>query len=155
MKVVRGGIVIAMLQAWVNELNSGIIIVKGEYVYILGFFNTDRLHFYETIGKDNSCSKSRYKYKKIEFHDIKSGATIVLEEDGKEMGRYQFLSILRDTLNYVDENDEARAMTFEIRKSTYSSHYNFRAKSQSLLFEDILAVSSFLLETYNYKLDIE
>ena len=100
-------------------------------------------------------SKSRYKYKKIEFHDIKSGATIVLEEDGKEMGRYQFLSILRDTLNYVDENDEARTMMFEIRKDTYSSHYNFRAKSQSLLFENILAVSNYLLETYNYKLDIE
>ena len=146
---------IAMLQTWVNELNSGIINVKGKYVYILGFFNTDRLHFYETSGKDNSCSKSRYKYEEIEFHDIKSGATIVLEEDGKEMGRYQFLSILRDTLNYVDENDEARTMTFEIRKSTHSSHYNFRAKSQALLFEDILAVSNYLLETYNYKLDIE
>ena len=94
----------------------------------------------------NWYSMGRYKYENIEFHSIKSGAVFVLQENGKEVARYQFLPILRDTASYINEKRKKTTFTFEIRKDTYSTHYNFKAEKQSLLFGSITEIKKHIFK---------
>ncbi|QUW22479.1 hypothetical protein JSQ81_02510 [Sporosarcina sp. Marseille-Q4063] len=144
-----------MLQARINELNSGIINIVGDTVMTLGFLNADRLYSYETNGIKNWYSMGRYKYENIEFHSIKSGAIFVLQENGQEIARYQFLPILRDTASYLNEKRKKTTLAFEIRKDTYSTHYNFKTEKQSLLFGSIVEITKHMIQTYDYTLNID
>lgn len=145
-----------MLQARINELNSGIINIMGDTVYTLGFFNAHLLHSYETKGMKNWYSIGRYKYEDIEFHSIKSEAVFVLQENGREVARYQFLPILRDKAIYINDKRKKASLTFEIRKSAYSSHYNFKTETQSLLlFESTAEIKKHMFQTYGYALGID
>ena len=144
-----------MLQARINELNSGIINVVGDAVHTLGFMNADRLHSYETMGLKNWYSVGRYQYENIDFHSTKSEAVFVLQENGQEVARYQFLPILRDTVSYINVKRKKATLTFEIRKNTYSSHYNFKTETQSLLFGSIAEIKKHMFQTYGYTLSID
>lgn len=144
-----------MIQARINELNSGIINVVGDIVRTLGFMNADRLHSYESKGMKNWYSIGLYKNEDFEFHSIKSGALFVLQDNGQEVARYQFLTKLSDKASYINDKQKKVTLTFEIRKSTYSPHYNFRTEKYSLLFENIVEIKKYMFQTYSYALIID
>lgn len=141
-----------MLQERINELNSAIVNVVGDLVYILGFYNTEMLNLYLNEGKDNWSSKGRYPNEELVFHNIKTNATIILQENGLEVARFQYVNVTSGVLEYFNESNKSGKATavYEIRNEQYSSMWNLRLINESHVFNEWEEMRSYLLATYNY-----
>ncbi|PIC56569.1 hypothetical protein CSV80_12460 [Sporosarcina sp. P12(2017)] len=144
-----------MLQTRINDLNSGIVNITGNKVRLTGFHNSNRLQAYETKKLDNWSSKGLYDVEEIVFNNLKSEALIVVQNNGREFARYQFEIILRDTVEGTNDKMKKTISAFEIRKSRYTSHYNFRMKDTRLLFNTLHEITEYMMQTFNYQLNIE
>lgn len=141
-----------MLQDRINEMDSAIVNFVGDWVYTLGFYNTDRLNSYLEEGKRNWSSTGRYPFKEIEFHNIKTNATIMVQQDGKEITRYRYIKVKNGVLVYGNEQNKSGKATalYEIRKEVYSSTWNIRFADYSLVFETWNDMQKHVLTTYKY-----
>ena len=141
---------IEMLQDRINELNSAIVNIVGKWAYTLGFYNTERLNSYLELGKKNWSSRGMYPFEELEFHNIKTNATIILQQDGIEIARYQYINIKNGTLIYENEQNKSRKATavYEIRREVYSSTWNLRFADNSLVFDTWKNMQNHVLTTY-------
>ena len=144
---------IVLLQNRLNELNSAILDIKGEKVHITGFTREEMLRKYLELGSDCFSSKGMYGFQELEFHDIKNDALFIVRIEGKEVNRYQYKSVFKDTVQFKefrDGEEKLVSLTFTIRKSTYSDHYHFLTEKLSLLFENKDQFDKYLLDKFNY-----
>lgn len=141
-----------MLQTRINELDSAIINVVGDLVYTLGFYNTKMLNSYLTMALKNWSSMGRYPYEELVFHNIKTNATFILQENGIEVARYQYFNVKSGVIEYSSERNKSGKATsvYEIRKEQYSSKWNLRLMNESYEFHEWEEMRSYLLATYNY-----
>ncbi len=79
---------IVILQDRINELESVIVNIVGDWVYTLGFYNTERLKSYLEKGERNWSSTGRYPLEELAFYNIKTNATFSLKQDGREVVRF-------------------------------------------------------------------
>ncbi|MBT2606401.1 hypothetical protein J7E55_25900 [Bacillus sp. ISL-53] len=114
-----------MLQNRVNELNSAILDMKGNKVYITGFTREEMLQSFLDTGIEAWSSKGLYDYQELEFQNIKDDALIIVRRDEKEMNRYQYKQVYKGTIKFKNEEGKNVSRTFIIRKSTYSEQYHF------------------------------
>ena len=94
----------------------------------------------------------RYPFKEIEFHNIKTNATIMVQQDGKEITRYRYIKVKNGVLVYGNEQNKSGKATalYEIRKEVYSSTWNIRFADYSLVFETWNDMQKHVLTTYKY-----
>jgi hypothetical protein len=150
-----------MLQERMNELNSGILDIVGEKVHVTGFTREEMLKSFLDTGVKCWSSIGLYDVQDLEFHNIKDDALIIVQKDGKELNRYQYKYVTKNTVQFKDEKGKNVSRTFIIRKSTYSYHYHFYfavdkekdslesvVEKQSRLFDNKDELDSFLVEKY-------
>ena len=140
-----------MLQDRVNELKSGILDILEDKMYITGFTREEMLESHLAKGIENWSSKGLYDYQDLKFHNIKNNALLILRKDRKEIKRYQYKPIYRDTIQFKDTEGKMISITFTIRKSSYSDHYHFLAEKISLLFNNKYELDVYLMEQYSIK----
>lgn len=107
LQILLGGVEMGMLQDRVNELDSAIVNVTGNFVNTMGFYNTDRLMSYLGEGKKNWSSTGRYPFEELVFHNIKSNATIVLQQNGIEIARYKYIKVANGSLMYENQRNKS------------------------------------------------
>lgn len=148
---------IGMLQDRINELDSAIVNVVGDWIYTLGFYNTDRLNSYLEEGKKNWSSTGRYPIEDLVFYNIKTNATIILQQNGGEVARYQYINVKNGTLVYDNVQNKSGKATavYEIRKEVFSSTWNLRFADNSLVFETWGDLKKHLLTRYKYDIGEE
>lgn len=152
-----GDLEMGMLQDRINELDSAIVNVVGDLVKTMGFYNTDRLMSYLGEGKKNWSSTGRYPFEELVFHNIKTNATVILQKDGEEVARYQYINVKNDSLVYDNEHNKSGKATavYEIRKEVYSSTWNLRFADKSLVFDTWVDMKKYILATYKYDIGEE
>ncbi len=148
---------IEMLQERINELDSAILNVVGNWVYTLGFYNTERLNSYLEKGKKNWSSTGRYPIEEFAFDNIKTNATIILQHDGGEVARYQYINVKNGVLVYDNVQNKSGKTTgvYEIRKEVYFSTWNLRFADNSLVFESWRDMQNYVLTTFKYDIGDE
>ncbi|WP_300383520.1 hypothetical protein [Clostridium sp.] len=141
-----------MLQDRINELDSAIVNVVGEWVYTIGFYSTERLHSYLEKGKKNWSSIGKYPLEELSFHDIKTNATVILQHDSEEVTRYQYVKIKNGVLSYENVQNKSGKATgvYEIRKEVYFSTWNIRFANNSLVFETWEDMRNHVFTRYKY-----
>ncbi len=141
-----------MLQKRIDELDSAIVNVVGDWVFTLGFYNTERLNSYLEKGKENWSSKGRYTFEELTFHDIKTNATIILQHDGEVVARYKYINFESGVLVYENVENKSGKTTgiYEVRKEVYSSSWNFKFADNSLMFETWEDMQKHVLTMYKY-----
>lgn len=140
-----------MLQDRINELNSGILDIEENKIYITGFMNEKMMQLHLNEDSNNWSSKGLYDNEKIDFYNIKDNAFFIVRENGTETNRYQYKSILKDTFQFKDENGKSFSLTINIRKSQYGSEYHLLTTKESLLFDSKNDLDNHLLKKYNVK----
>ncbi|MEG0579224.1 MAG: hypothetical protein RR490_04835 [Niameybacter sp.] len=141
-----------MLQERINELDSAIVNVVGDLVNTMGFYNTDRLMSYLHEGRKNWSSTGRYPFEELAFHNIKTNATIIFQQDGVDIARYKYIKVKNGSLMYENQQNKSGKTTavYEIREEVYSSTWNLRFADNSLVFETWEDMKKHVLTTYNY-----
>lgn len=152
-----GGIGMGMLQDRINELDSAIVNVVGDLVNTMGFYNTDRLMSYLEEGKKNWSSTGRYPFEELVFHNIKTNATIILQQDEIEITRYKYIKVKNGSLMYENKQNKSGRATavYEIRKEVYSSTWNLRFADNSQAFQTWEDMKKHVLTTYKYDIGEE
>ncbi|MEE1130990.1 MAG: hypothetical protein UHX00_05080 [Caryophanon sp.] len=146
-----------MLQNRINELDSAIVNIVGDFVNTIGFYSTERLVSFLEEGKKNWSSTGRYPYQNLAFHNIRTNATIILQENGIEVSRYKYVNIKNGNLIYDnDQNKSGKATAvYEIRKEVYSRTWNLRFADNSLTFERWKDMRNHVLDNYRYDIGEE
>jgi len=114
-----------MLQNAVNQLSSGILNTVNGKVQVTGFTREKILQSYLERNLQAWSSKGLYDVEDIVYHNIKSDALIIVQEDGKEIGRHQYKQLHKGTVKFKNDEGKDTTRTFVIRKSVYSDHYHF------------------------------
>ncbi|MGP4074136.1 hypothetical protein ACTWQB_16660 [Piscibacillus sp. B03] len=140
-----------MLQKRINELNSAILEFEEDKVYVWGFTTEKMLPSYSNKGLKCWSSQGLYDIEELEYYNIKDNALIVVKKRGKEIGRYQYKPIYKDTVKIKDDNGKEKSVTFAIRKSTYTNHYHLFTEKTSLLFESEKQLKLYLFDEFNVK----
>ncbi|MEB4816086.1 hypothetical protein [Bacillus thuringiensis] len=142
-----------MLQERINELESGILTIDRDKVHVMGFKNEKMLMSFLNANKKNWSFIGIYDSHKMNFNNIKSNALIIVMEDGKEIGRYQYIPVLKHTIKYDKKDGKNTSMTFTIRKSIYSKHYHFLSEKMSHVFERREFITTYLREEFGASID--
>lgn len=151
-----GGRRMGMLQDRINELDSAIVNVVGNFVSTMGFYNTDRLMSY-LEGKKNWSSIEKYPFEALTFHNIKTNATIIFQQDGIDIARYKYIRVKNGSLIYENQQNKSGKATavYEIRKEIYSSIWNLRFADSSQSFKTWEDMQKHILSTYKYDIGEE
>ena len=139
-----------MLQNRINELKSGILNIVDDKVHVWGFTREEMLLSHIEKEIENWYSQGLYDFQSLEFHNIQDNALFIVRKDGKEINRYQYKPVFKETVKFKDEKENTASLTFTIRKSTYSDHYHFLTENTSLLFENKSELDQYLLEKFKY-----
>ncbi len=152
-----GGIGMGMLQDRINELDSAIVNVVGDLVNTMGFYNTDRLMSYLHEGKKNWSSTGRYPFEELAFHNIKTNATIIFQQDGVDIARYKYIKVKNGSLMYENQQNKSGKTTavYEIRKEVYSSTWNLRFTDNSQAFQTWEDMQIQVMSKYKYDIGEE
>ncbi|WP_188455578.1 hypothetical protein [Virgibacillus oceani] len=137
-----------MLQQRVNELKSAILNIVKDKVHVTGFMREEMLLLHLNEGSKCWSSLGLYDYQELDFSNIKSDALIIVQKDGKEINRYLYKRVYKDTIQFKDEDGKVLSLTITIRKSSYSSHYHLLTEKTSLLFDNNDDLSRFLLDKF-------
>lgn len=154
-----------MLQERIAELGSAILEIKGEKVHILGFMSPERLDDYIKTGSKCFYSQGIYDNRELNFGVIQDNALFIVRKDTKEVEKFQFTPLLKDTIKYKDENNKLRTKTYVVRKCNYTNLYNFIAREQinnkngkktsveeNVIFEDKIALTTYFENRFKEKL---
>lgn len=152
-KVKRVGV---LLQERVNEMESAILDILSDKIYITGFTREEMLERYLITGSQCFSSKELYSYQDLVFHNIQNNALVIVRKDGQELSRHQFKPIHKDTIqykNYIDGVAKIFSTTFTIRRSVYSNSYHFLTEKLSELFDCLEDLKLYLKENFGFDLD--
>ncbi|ENQ3079547.1 hypothetical protein [Bacillus multifaciens] len=142
-----------MLQERINELESGILTIDRDKVYVMGFNNEKMLMSFFNNNKKNWSFIGLYDSHKLDFNNIKNNALIIVMKDGKEIGKYQYIPVYKGTIKYDNKDGKSTSVTFTIRKSIYSKHYHFLSEKMPQVFESKEFVTTYLREEFGASID--
>lgn len=118
-----------MLQERISELGSGILLIRGSKVQLIGFMSSERLYDFYDKGIDCHFSKGIYPNRELNWGKIQDNALfIVLDENNVLVKKHQFLVVKKDTVKYKDKENINKTKTYTIRKCQFSGLYNFIAR---------------------------
>lgn len=143
------------LQESIIELDSGIINMTNDKIHLTGFMSPERLLDYYVRGYDCRFSVGVYPKEDYDIAYIKDNALFIILEEGKEVSRYHFKVIKKDTLKYKDDNNNPRTRVYTIRYCDYSKLYSYKYEGMSLLFNNKEELLNYLLNKYNIQLVID
>lgn len=157
-----------MLQERIEELGSAILDYKSNnIVNVIGFMSADRLYDYIERGLDCHFSKGIYKLEPLNLGKIKNDALFIINENGNEINRYQFVVLKKDIIKFKDTNKKIRTKTYIIRKCKYTNIYNLihretitvdgkkEIEEENKLFSNINELKKYFFESFAHKLDLE
>ena len=143
-----------ILQERIEELCSGILIMHGDKVELIGFLSPERLEDYYIKNKDCFHSHGFYKYEELDFGYIKDDSVFIVIGNNQEKCIYNFKLFKKDVVKYKDKNNKPLTKTYWIRKCSYNNIYNYRDMEISKLFNTIEELNSYFEDKYNKELDI-
>lgn len=147
-----------LLQERIEELESGILNIKNNQVEVIGFLSPERLNDYYEKGIQCFYSKEFYPNENLNFNKIKDNALFVVIKDNKEISRYQFNILIKDTIKFKAKNKDGKTQQFSrvytIRKSNFDDIYNYKDSEVSLIFNTIDELKIFFNNKFNTKLKI-
>lgn len=106
----------------------------------------ERLKSFLNKNIQNWYSKGVYDYENIHFHNIKNNALFIVQKDGKEINRYQYVPIDKKSILIKNQNGKSTTITYTIRKNTYSDNHHFSSKYLSILFNNKVELDDYLIE---------
>lgn len=140
-----------MLQNRINELNSGIIDLKENKTHVTGFYNADRLTSHLEKGISNFSSKGVYPNETINFKDIQTNALFIVKKHNEIIEKHQFKLIYKQLSQPLDHPNK---IILNIRKNIFSTVYNVKTESNSILFENFESLTNFLITHYKNGIQI-
>lgn len=147
-----------LLQERIEELESGILNIKDNRVEVIGFLSPERLNDYYEKGIQCFYSKEFYKNEDLNFNKIKDNALFIIMKDNKEVSRYQFDVLVKDTVKFKAKNKDGKIQQFSrvytIRKSKFDDIYNYKDSETSLLFNTIDELKIYFANRFNAKLEL-
>lgn len=144
------------LQNRISELESGIINICKDNIYITGFTCEERLFdYYENQSK---CwySYGIYSNENYDIAYIIDNAVFIIMENNIEQKRHKFVPIWKETIRYKSENTKSSYAnkTYTIRKCKYTEVYNYKDSDQSIIFETESQLNKFIALKYSNELNI-
>lgn len=143
-----------ILQERIEELGSGILNYKNNKIYLTGFLSKERLEDYYYNNLNCAFSNGIYDYEKLDFTKIKDNSLFLIQKDDELIEKHLYKPLFKDTFKYKEDN-KIISRTFQIRSSEVSKKINFQIEKQSLLFDDLISLETYLKNEYNYKLNIK
>lgn len=143
-----------MLQERIEELNSSIIDIYEDKIKLTGFLSAERLLDYYDKGSDCRFSVELYPKEEFDIAYVKDNALVLIMENGKEIHRYKFVPVIKDTINYKDNNNNNRSRVFTIRHCSFSGKYNYKDIEKSLLFDSKGKLVIYLKFLYDFDLSL-
>ena len=141
------------LQDRIEELNSGILNIENNKVFVTGFLSQERLEDYYFNNKQCFFSKGIYDYEELDFSKIKDDALFMVFKNNNLISKYCYKVIFKDTLKYK-EGKKYLSRTFKIRKSLFSEEYNLIIENTSLVYSDLFELKNFLQSNFKYELNL-
>lgn len=140
------------LQDRIEELGSAIINIKGNKVYIMGFYNSERLNDWLN-GSDCWQSKGIYDKHEIDFSRAMDNSLIIIMQYDVETIRYQFKPFFKGVIKYTNLQETTISRIFTLRKCLYTKQYNiiyFNEINQkkSIVYNNIQALEEGLKELF-------
>jgi len=143
-----------LLQERIEELNSGIINILNNKIEVTGFMSEERLLDYYERGYDCRFSVGLYPKEEFDIAYVKDNALFIIQENGKEIKRYKFIPIKKDTVNYKDIDGKTKSKIFTIRQCIYSNQYNYRDNEKSIIFATRSDLESYFINQYGVILNL-
>lgn len=143
-----------LLQEVVKDWNSGILDIYDDEIKITGFMSSDGLLKYYDHGLNCIFGMGLYPVLQFDVAYIQDNGLWIVMEKGKEIERYQFIPIVKDTLMYKDHKDgnKTKSKVFKIRKCNYTNKYNFRDIDKSLIFGNLECLKDYFQTEYDINL---
>lgn len=139
-----------MFQERLNELNSGIIDIREDKIFVTGFYNADRLtsHLHKEI--DNHSSKGVYPKSNFAFNNVRDGALFIVQENGIEKEKVQFNVISKELMQPLNRNNK---IIVTLRQNPNNNKLNLIADSNSLIFNSVEELESHIHHFYKAPYD--
>lgn len=141
-----------LLQERIEELNSVIIDIFDNKIELTGFLSDERLLDYYEKGSDCRFSIGLYPKEEFDIAYAKDNAIVIIREYGKEVSRYKFVSIKKDTVNYKDNDGKNKSRVYSIRQCYYTGKYNYKDNEKSILFDDETSLKEYFRNEFNSEL---
>lgn len=142
-----------LLQERIEELESGILNIKDNNVEVIGFLSPERLNDYYEKGIQCFYSKEFYPNENLNFNKIKDNALFILMDNGKEISRYCFKLLKKETVKFKARNDKnkivQKSKVYKIRKCTITGKYSYSDADESLIFDSILDLRKYFYSKFN------
>ncbi len=124
-----------ILQERIEELGSGILMVKDSKVELIGFTCSERLYSYYNDGVLCYFSTGIYDLEDLDFSRIQDNALFIMKDKDRE-SKYQFSLLKKDTVKYKDENNKLSSKVYLIRKCCFTNKVNYKDMNVSILFDN-------------------
>lgn len=157
-----------MLQERIEELESAILDYKpNNKVYVMGFMSEDRLNDYYINGIYCHYLQGLHDNRVLNWGKVKNNALFVIINNGNEIGRYQFMVLIKDVVKFKDSNNKLRTKTYTIRKCKYTNMYNIISREtisdngkkiseeDNRLFDTVDDLKEYFFESFGSNLDLE
>ncbi len=144
-----------LLQESIQELGSGIINVLDDKIRLTGFMSSERLVDYHLHGYDCRFSVGVYPKEKFDIAYIRDNALFIILENGVEIIRYQFIPIdkyKKYEIKYKDIDNKPKSKVIMIRRCSYTSKYNYVDTLESIIFDTMEELTTYLKKEYNHDL---
>ncbi|MGL4761850.1 MAG: hypothetical protein ACRCWG_10420 [Sarcina sp.] len=137
-----------MLQECIERLNSGILTIKDENVFVLGFDSIERLEDYRNNSINCFSSQGIYNFQNLQWFKIKDNALFILIKDNKEITKYHFDILYKDTIKFKNENKKMSSRVLKIRKCRFNNIYNLIVREKKIIdLKEIFIQKSYQFET--------
>jgi len=140
------------LQEYIEELESGILDIKNDKVYLTGFKSPERLYSYYIDNINCIFSSGIHDYEKLDFAYIKDNALFIIIKDNKEVSRFQFEILKKDTIKYKNEENKQLSKVYSIRKCIYTNAYNYKDGDESILLNTLEDIKNHFFNKFNIDL---
>lgn len=144
-----------LLQESIQELGSGIIDILDNKIRLTGFMSSERLVDYYLYDHDCRFSVGVYPKEKFDIAYIRDNALFIILENGVEITRYQFIPIdkyKKYDLKYKDIDNKPKSKVITIRRCSYTSKYNYVDTLESIIFDTMEELMTYLKKEYDHDL---
>lgn len=130
-----------ILQEYIEELGSAVLIIKNSKVSLTGFTCPERLQDY--YDKDIKChfSQGIFDMEDLDFSRIKDDALFIInDKDNDKQYKYHFEVLQKEKLKYKKDKKPMQKV-HKIRKCKYTNKYSYIDIDFKILFdtkEDLL-----------------
>jgi hypothetical protein len=142
------------LQEYIEELASGILIIKNSKVYLTGFTSPERLNDYYYDNIQCFFSKGLYDVEPLDFSRIQDNAIFIVDDkDNNIKYQYQYKLLKKDTIKYKKDGKDT-TIVVHIRKCNYTHKYNYKDIDISIIFDTKEELLKYFKDRFNSDLKI-